>query len=222
MEEEKVENSVEKDEKSPGEDADKKKRKGDKGISFFAELVKVVLLALLIIIPVRTFIFQPFFVQGASMEPNFHDGEYLIVNELGYKTTTVAAADKELFSVDRFKDFERGDAIVFRYPMNPNQFFIKRIVGLPGEKVVVEDDKVIIFNDENPNGFTLDEEVYLPSHVKTSGKSEHELGENGFYVLGDNRSHSSDSRSWGPLSGDMIIGKVLLRAWPVTEFEIFN
>lgn len=196
--------------------------KSSKGISFFTELVKIILLAFLIIIPIRTFIFQPFFVQGSSMEPNFHDGEYLIINELGYKRTVIAAADKEFFSVEPFKDLQRGDPIVFRYPRNPSQYFIKRIIGLPGERVSIKSGKVTIYNDENQSGFTLDESDYLPSHVDTKGDKDFTLGGDEYVVLGDNRSHSSDSRTWGVLPGDFIIGKVLLRAWPVDEFEIFT
>jgi len=197
-------------------------KKKEKGISFFAELVKIVFLALLIIVPIRTFIFQPFFVQGASMEPSFHDGEYLIINELGYKKTVVAAGEKEFFTVEPFKDLVRGDPVVFRYPRNPRQFFIKRIVGLPGETVHVKNGKVTIINENNPRGLVLDESEYLSSHVETMGSREFSLGENEYVVLGDNRSHSSDSRTWGPLAGDLIVGKVLLRAWPVSKLEIFE
>jgi signal peptidase I len=200
---------------------EKTNKDGGKGISFFAELVKIVLLALLIIVPIRTFIFQPFFVQGASMEPNFHDGEYLIINELGYKKTVVAAGDKEFFTVDRFKDLQRGDPVVFRYPRNPKQFFIKRIVGLPGETVHIKNGSVTIINDEYPEGLELNEKEYLPSHVETTGKDEFVLGDNEYVVLGDNRSHSSDSRTWGALSGELIVGKVLLRAWPFSKFSFY-
>lgn len=198
------------------------KKKKERGISFFAELVKIIFLALLIIVPIRTFIFQPFFVQGASMEPNFHDGEYLIINELGYKKTVVAAGEKEFFTVESFKNLVRGDPVVFRYPRNPRQFFIKRIVGLPGETVHIKDGKVIIINEDNPRGLELDESEYLSSHVETMGNREFLLGENEYVVLGDNRSHSSDSRTWGTLAGDLVVGKVLLRAWPVSKFSFFQ
>ncbi len=197
------------------------KKKGEQKISFFIELVKTLFLAFLIIIPIRTFVFQPFFVQGSSMKPNFHDGEYLIINELGYKKTVIAAGNKEFFSVDPFKDLKRGDPIVFRYPQNARQFFIKRIIGLPGEHVIIHNGKVAIHNEEYPGGFILNESEYLPNHVKTKGNEEFKLGSNEYAVLGDNRSHSSDSRTWGTLSGDFIVGKVLLRAWPVGEFKFF-
>ena len=204
-------------------DSNPKPRKQEpKGISFFAELAKIVLLALLIIVPIRTFIFQPFFVQGASMEPNFHDGEYLIINELGYKKTVVAAGDKEFFTVAPFKDLKRGEPIVFRYPRNPSQFFIKRIIGLPGEKVQINNGEVTIVNEQNPNGFVLDESAYLPPHVETLGNKEFILGNNEYVVLGDNRSHSSDSRTWGVLTGDLIVGRVMIRAWPFSKITLFD
>ena len=151
-------------------------KNSSKGISFFTELVKIILLAFLIIVPIRTFVFQPFFVQGSSMEPNFHNGEYLIINELGYKRTVIAAADKEFFSVEPFRDLQRGDPIVFRYPRNPSQYFIKRIVGLPGERVLIRSGEVKIYNDENPEGFVLDEGDYLPNHIDTKGDKEFSLG----------------------------------------------
>lgn len=202
-------------------DEEKQQKGGEKGISFFVELVKIVLLALLIIVPIRTFIFQPFFVQGASMEPNFHDGEYLIVDELGYKKTVVAAGEKEFFTVNQFKKLKRGDPVVFRYPRNPKQFFIKRIIGLPGEKVHIKNGSVTIINKEHPEGLELNEQKYLPSHVETTGNEEFVLGDNEYVVLGDNRSHSSDSRTWGTVPGKLIVGKVLIRAWPFSKFSFY-
>lgn len=212
------ETDLEKKESSP----EKMGAKKDETKSFFVlEVIKIVLMAFLIIFPIRTFIFQPFFVKGSSMEPNFLNGEYLIVNELGYKKTVIAAGEKELFTVDRFKDLERGTPIVFRYPRNPEEFFIKRIIGLPNERVIIKDRKIQIFNEEYPEGFFLSETEYIPNHYETRGEDEFILEENQYVVLGDNRSHSSDSRNWGVLSGDYIIGKVLLRAWPLDRFELY-
>ncbi len=194
--------------------------------SYFFELIKVVIWALIIIIPIRTFLFQPFFVQGASMEPNFHDGEYLIINELGYKETEVGIADKRLFKVEAYKDLERGDVVVFRYPKNPKDYFIKRIIGLPGEKIKINDGKVEVYNEDNPRGLILNENNYLPMVNNYTACQQHnclfELKEDEYMVLGDNRSHSSDSRTWGVLTQDYIIGKVLLRAWPLSRFDFFN
>ena len=122
---------------------------GFKGVIW--EIVKMVFWVVVIIVPIRVFLIQPFFVQGASMEPNFEDKQYLIVNELGYKTTSLGSA----FTLKSFKELQRGDVVVFRYPKNPSIFYIKRIIGLPGEKLEIKDDKVKIFNSENPNGFTV-------------------------------------------------------------------
>lgn len=189
--------------------------------SFIWEVVKVFFWALVIIVPIRVFLFQPFFVQGASMEANFKDGDYLIVNELGYKKTDVAFNNIHFFTVDVFKDLKRGDVVVFRYPKNPQQFFVKRIVGLPGEKVEVDDGKVKIYNQENLEGFILDESEYLPADIFTKGAVAEELKDDEYFVLGDNRSYSHDSRAWGPVKKEEVIGKVLLRAWPVSKASIY-
>ncbi|MDD5651937.1 MAG: signal peptidase I [Candidatus Moranbacteria bacterium] len=182
---------------------------------FLVEMVKIFLLALIVIMPVRIFLFQPFFVQGASMEPNFEDGQYLIVNELGYKNT-----DLKIATVEPFKEIERGYVMIFRYPKNPKQFFIKRVIGLPGEKVELKNGKVYIYNDESLEGTELKED-YLPDDTYTQGSGKYEVGEDEYFVLGDNRSHSSDSRSWGLVSSKDIIGKVLLRAWPINKAGVF-
>jgi signal peptidase I len=192
-----------------------------KGISFFVELFKTVALAVLIVVPIKMFIVQPFFVQGASMEPNFHDGDYLIVKELGYKKTVVAAGSKELFTIKPFKDIDRGEVIVFRNPRNPSQFFIKRIIGLPGERVVIGNGKVRVYDKENKEGFMLDEGEYIPANVKTGPAKTIAAKDDEYVVFGDNRGNSSDSRYWGALKEDLIIGKVALRAWPAKDFELY-
>jgi signal peptidase I len=174
-----------------------------------------------IIVPIRVFLIQPFFVQGASMEPNFEDREYLIINELGYKTTEVGfGKDPALFTVKPFKEFERGDVVVFRYPKNPKIFYIKRIIGLPKEKIEIRNSEVKIFNSENPDGFMLDESDYLTKSIETTGEINLKLGDE-YFVMGDNRQYSSDSRSWGPVPEEDVMGKVILRAWPFSKAGIF-
>jgi len=190
--------------------------------SFLFEVVKVFILAIVIIVPIRVFLFQPFFVQGESMVPNFEQGEYLIVNEFGYKQTTVGFDTKDFFTVRPFKDLERGDVIVFRYPKNPSQFFIKRVIGLPGERIEIQNSSVMIYSEEYPEGLTLDEEAYIPEHYVTDGTLSTQLEGDEYFVIGDNRQHSHDSRSWGPLKRDRVIGKVLLRAWPLDAIAIFR
>lgn len=188
--------------------------------SFLWEVIKVFFWALVIIIPVRVFLFQPFFVQGASMEPNFENGDYLIINELGYKQSDLNIAGVHIFSVNSFKDLSRYDVAVFRYPVNPQQFFIKRVIGLPGERIKVEDGKVTIYNTQNPDGFVLDEDKYLAPNLFTTGNLDIKLNQDQYFVLGDNRKASYDSRMWGAVPKGDIIGKVLIRAWPVSKAEI--
>ena len=188
------------------------------------ELVKIVVISLVIIVPIRTFLFQPFFVQGASMEPNFHDGEYLIINELGYKKTVLGTEEKQFFTVNPYKEISRQDVIVFRNPQNPEEYFIKRVIGLPGERIRIEDGDVIIYNDENPEGGILSEDAYLTKMLHQTEcfkQCEFVVGEEELFVLGDNRKYSSDSRSWGLLPQDFVVGKVLLRAWPFDKVSIF-
>ena len=173
---------------------------------FLWEIVKIMALALVIIIPIRYFIAQPFFVKGASMESTFEDGDYLVIDEISY----------------RFSEPQRGDVVVFRFPEDPKQFFIKRIIGLPNETIEIRNNKVKIFSEQNPNGFILDESSYLDSSQITEGSLKTKLYENEYFVLGDNRLHSSDSRRWGTFNKNFIIGKTFIRAWPVNKIDYFS
>lgn len=169
---------------------------------FVWETIKVVVISLAIILPIRYYLVQPFFVKGASMEPNFEDGDYLLIDEISY----------------RFNDPARGDVIVFRFPEDRSQFFIKRIIGLPGETIEVKNNKIIIYNDENIEGFVLVENYLNPSQ-ETLGNMLVRLDGNEYFVLGDNRLQSSDSRRWGPVNRTLITGRALLRAWPFNKFD---
>lgn len=188
---------------------------------FIFEIVKIFFLAIVIIVPIRVFLFQPFFVQGASMEPNFENKQYLIVNEFGYKETRVGLGENTLFTVKSFKELERQEVVVFRYPKDPKTFFIKRIIGLPGEKIEIKNNKIIIYNGESPEGFVLDEGDYLPEGTRTTGAAVVALKDDEYFVMGDNRLFSSDSRSWGPISKEDVIGKAFVRAWPLDKISIF-
>lgn len=183
--------------------------------SFFVEITKIFLMAIVIIVPVRMFLFQPFFVQGASMEPNFEDGQYLVVNEFGYKKTDVG-----LFVVNPSKKMKRGDVVVFHYPRNHKLFFIKRIIGLPGEIIKVHNGKVFIQNKENSGEIELKED-YLPKDLKTKGNINYMIKSDEYFVMGDNREHSSDSRVWGAIKSSDVVGKVFLRAWPFNKVSLF-
>lgn len=185
------------------------------------EMVKVFLLAVVIIIPVRVFLFQPFFVQGSSMEPNFEDGQYLVISEFGYKQTTVDAIEKLGFTVRPFKEIARQDVAVFRYPKHPEQYFIKRVIGLPGEAVEIKKGKVVIYNTTHPEGFVLDESAYIGPNIVTQDMPRTAVGENEYFMMGDNRSASYDSRAIGPINKDKVIGRVLMRAWPVGYFSVY-
>jgi signal peptidase I len=160
------------------------------------EVLEVFFIALFSILFVYKFLAQPFLVQGASMEPTFESGDYLLVDEISYQV----------------KEPSRGDLIVFRYPGNPNLFYIKRIIGLPGDTVEFVDSRIFV------NSEPL-EENYLPAGVETRsfGDSEFVLGEKQYFVMGDNRPYSSDSRRWGPIEKKDIVGEVRLRFWPKPE-----
>ena len=188
---------------------------------FVLEMVKIIFFAFLIVAPIRIFIFQPFFVQGASMEPNFQDGQYLIVNEFGYKKTDVGFNNIEFFSINPFKEIKRQDVVVFHYPKDQSKYFIKRVIGLPGEKIEVKDGTFKIYNKENPDGFSLDESKYLAPSLRTNGDLVMNLKDDEYFVMGDNRSYSSDSRAWGPVPSNMIVGRVLLRAWPFDNISVY-
>ncbi len=171
---------------------------------FILEVVQIVIISAAIIIPIRYFLIQPFYVKGASMEPNYFDHEYLIIDEISY----------------RFDDPERGEIVVFRYPENPSEFFIKRVIALSGETIEITDGKVIIYNNDNPSGVVLDE-AYLDVE-QTFGKKRVSLNEDEFFVLGDNRDKSLDSRTFGPIRRSDIVGRVWLRGLPLSRIDVFD
>ena len=175
-------------------------------LSFIWEVTKIVVIALVIVVPIRYFLFQPFLVRGQSMEPNFENNDYLIIDEISY----------------RLRQPQRGEVVVFKNPQNQSQRFIKRIIGLPGETIKFRDGKVLISNGEKE--FILDESSYLPSFSQTEPKlfESISLKKDEYFVLGDNRRNSSDSRVFGPLPRENIIGRFILRAWPFTALAKFE
>ncbi|MCI0619997.1 signal peptidase I [Candidatus Wolfebacteria bacterium] len=169
--------------------------------SFFGELIRFALIAVIIVVPLRLYIAQPFIVSGASMSPTFETGEYLIIDELSY----------------HLREPRRGDVIVFRFPQNPSKFFIKRVIGLPNETVRTENGAVVVQNEKHPDGLTL-YEPYLVT--ETAPFRSVTLGPTEYFVLGDNRPASSDSRIWGPLASDLVIGRAFVRLLPVARADV--
>lgn len=166
-------------------------------LSFLFDIIETIVLALAIFVVMYLFLFQPHQVKGASMEPNFHDGEYILTDKISY----------------RLHPPKRGEVIIFKAPKNPELDYIKRIIGLPGEKIKIENGSFYI------NGQKLDER-YIPQNIRISGGlylpigKEEKIPENSYFVSGDNRSHSSDSREWGSIHENAIIGRAFLRYWP--------
>lgn len=173
--------------------------------SFDLELIKVIIVSVVIVAFIKLFLIQPFLVHGQSMEPNFYENERLIVDEVSY----------------RFKDPERGEVIVFKNPNNTKEYYIKRIIGLPKETISIKNGRVAIYNKDHSDGFELDEK-YLPNSLYTSGDIFATLGEDEFFVLGDNRPRSSDSRNWGILDRDLFIGRVWVIFWPFNKIGIIK
>ena len=160
--------------------------------SLLRETLETVILAVLIFLVIRTLV-QNYRIEGQSMEPNFQHGQYLLVNKLAY----------------RLGDYSRGDVIVFHYPNNPSQDYIKRVIGLPGDTIEFRDGVLIV------NGLNVAEPY---DQVPIARDIQAQTVAPGFlYVLGDNRPASSDTRTWGQLSQEFVIGKAWFAIWPVTD-----
>jgi signal peptidase I len=172
--------------------------------SSLREIVKFTIFAVIITLVVRTYIAQPFIVSGASMDPTFHNMQYLIVDQLTYN----------------FYEPKRDDVVIFKYPNNPKIFYIKRIIGLPGEKVEIANGVIRIINKENPDGMILDD-THVSESKKSHDSSSVVLRNNEYFVMGDNRKESSDSRVWGPLERKYIVGRPFLRLYPVSKISVF-
>lgn len=168
------------------------------------EIIKFAVIALIIVIPIRIYIAQPFIVSGASMDPTFRNGQYLIVDQITY----------------RFEEPKRDDVIIFRYPRDPKTFFIKRIIALPGETLIMDGGQIKIINKDNPEGFILDEKSYITKEHRTTDTFTKTLGPTEYFVMGDNRPESSDSRIWGTLEKDLIVGRPLLRLLPLSKIAV--
>jgi len=174
-----------------------------KSNSFLKELFHFALIILFVVLPIRFFVAQPFVVVGTSMEPTFLNKDYLIVDELSY----------------RLSDPKRGDVIIFKFPggEEKQKYFIKRIIGLPGETVDIKNGLVTVFNSKNPNGIVLNE-TYIAEPPRNTLTMTVETDR--YFVMGDNRDVSYDSRSWGTLEKSEIVGKAFLRLLPLKNTDL--
>lgn len=173
---------------------------------FFVDVVSTILIAIAIFLVVYLFLVKPHQVIGESMEPTFFTGQYILTDLLSY----------------RFHNPERGDVVVFREPDNTTKDLIKRVIGLPGEKIKLQDGHVILISDKTPNGITLNE-PYTNQGSQTRGEDTVKDGETytipagHYFMMGDNREHSSDSREFGAVDKNLIVGRAWLRYWPLPE-----
>jgi len=180
-------------------------------MEFVAETAETLVVSFAIFIVVYWFLAQPFEVNGDSMLINFENGEHLITDKISY----------------RFKEPQRGEVIVFQYPKVERFDYIKRIIGLPNESIEIINGNVYIYNQEFPEGYQL-EEPYLYEQEKTEGRSfipedrKMIIPEGNYVVMGDNRGNSSDSREWGFVPRDNIVGRAFFRYWPPQALAVIE
>jgi len=170
--------------------------------SSFWEFVRYAIVALLIVIPFRIFIAQPYVVSGSSMDPTFKDADYLIVDQLS----------------KRFEEPKRESVLIIRYPKDPSKFFIKRLIAFPNEKVTINNGIVTVFNETNPEGIVI-EDFYVI--YKKNENFVAELADDEYFVMGDNRAGSSDSRVWGPVPKKYIVGRPIIRLLPLKKIDLW-
>jgi signal peptidase I len=174
---------------------------GEKRDNFFTELLKFAIIAVVIVAPIRLFVAKPFIVSGASMEPTFQTGQYLIVDELTY----------------HFEEPQRGDVIIFKYPLDPTQYFIKRIIGLPGETVSIKGGALSVTKTD---GSVLDLPEPYVKNIGNGADMSVTIPAGQYFVMGDNRPESSDSRYWGLLPRANMVGRAFVRLLPVNEIGV--
>jgi len=172
--------------------------------SIFLDIIETIVIALAIFVIVYLFLFQPHQVNGNSMFPNFHDGDYLLTDKISY----------------HLSDPKRDDVVIFTAPRNEDYDYIKRIIALPGETIKLEEEKILINNNPLEQPY-LNEEITFGGNFLKIGE-ETIVPEDNYFVLGDNRSHSSDSRDWGFVPKDNIIGKAWLRYWPLSDIGLIT
>ncbi|MCL5798285.1 MAG: signal peptidase I [Patescibacteria group bacterium] len=172
-------------------------------VNFCLDFLETIVVALSIFVVVYLFLVQPHEVKGSSMEPNFHDNDYILTDKISLK----------------LHDPERGNVIIFKSPPNPDVDYIKRVIGLPGDKVKVQDGAVYINDKKLDEPYLADKTNLFPGSFLQEGV-DFTVPQGEYFVMGDNRPHSSDSREFGPIKADSIIGKAMLRYWPITQFGI--
>lgn len=179
--------------------------------SFFSvlfEIIKTIVVVGILALLLRVYIIQPFIVEGLSMSPTLDNNDYLLVDKLSY----------------RLHKPQRGDVIVFKYPKDERFNYIKRIIGLPGETIRITENNIMITNNQNPNGLILHENYIKDLNVPLINNGRKiiavDIPPGQYFVMGDNRQGSSDSREWGFLPKKEIIGRSLVRLFPVGDFKI--
>ncbi len=177
--------------------------------TFLLDTIEIITTAFAIFVVLFLFVVQIHEVNGDSMLPNFHNREYVLTDKLTYK----------------FHEPQRGEIVIFKAPPRPRDEYIKRLIALPGEKIKIQNNRVIIYNTEHPEGFVLKED-YLEEGIVTAGKSAIppdtviSVPEGSYFVFGDNRENSSDSRHWGPVEKGLIVGRAVVRIWPPTALGV--
>ncbi len=177
--------------------------------TFLLDTIEIITTAFAIFVVIFLFVAQIHEVNGDSMLPNFHNHEYVLTDKLTYK----------------FREPQRGEIIIFKAPPKPRDEYIKRLIALPGEKIKIQNNQVIIYNEEHPEGFVLNED-YLGDGIITKGKSAIppdtviSVPEGSYFVFGDNRENSSDSRHWGAVEKGLIVGRAVVRIWPPTALSM--
>lgn len=165
----------------------------------FKELLESVIIAIILALIIRTFLFQFFWIPSHSMEPTLLINDRIIVTRFSYW----------------FNEPQRGDVVVFKYPLDPKKDYVKRLIGLPGEKIQIINSKLYI-ND------ILVEESYLPEGLKFGDFGPIQVPEGNYFMMGDNRNNSSDSRVWGFVEEDLLIGKAQFIYWPLGRMGRVN
>ncbi len=190
----------------------------------FSALPVLAWLLIILLIVARIFIFQPVEVNGNSMLPTTHNGARWIVEEISAKITPKFQRGQIIVYCAETKNCDK-DNVFARFSLT---YYIKRVIGLPGESIEVKNSKTIIYNDENPNGMVLDED-YLSGSVKTALEKTSEFDQplkkipnDSYFIMGDNRIDSSDSRVFGPVSEKALLGKVWIQFWPLSEADTFQ